>query len=191
MAPMQASNLVKQTLPAIREAGLTGQVLDLACGSGRNGLYLVTQGQRVVFADRQQDRLDQLSNDLQTNALADYWCVDFEEPAKDPLERLSFSAILVFRYLHRPLMPAIKRAVRPGGLVIYETYTVDQPRFGRPTNPNFLLQAGELEDIFHGWEILHSFEGLSVSESSGQQQAIAQIVARRPIEVASKSDLVI
>ena len=187
---MQASHLVKQTLPTILESGFTEQTLDLACGSGRNGLYLVNQGQRVTFADRQQDALDHISKRLQANRLARYWCVDFEDAESDPLKGLSFSVILVFRYLHRPLMPAIKRAVHPGGLVVYETYTVNQPRFGRPTNPHFLLQAGELEDIFHGWEILHSFEGPSVSESSGQQQAIAQIVARRPIEVASKSDLV-
>ena len=188
---MQASHLVKQTLPTILESGFTEQTLDLACGSGRNGLYLVTQGQRVTFADRQQDALDHVSKRLQANRLARYWCVDFEDADSDPLKGLSFSVILVFRYLHRPLMPAIKRAIRPGGLVIYETYTVDQPRFGRPTNPNFLLQAGELEDIFHGWEILHSFEGHSISESSGQQQAIAQLVARRPIEAASTSALVI
>lgn len=185
MAPMQASTLVKQTLPDIREAGLSGPVLDLACGKGRNGLYLVTQGQHVVFADRQQALLDKLATDLKTNPLADYWCVDFEAHGRNPLEGLSFCAILVFRYLHRPLLPAIKRAVRPGGLIIYETFTVDQPRFGRPTNPDFLLRAGELKDCFQGWQILHEFEGPSTSESSGQQQAIAQIVARRPIEAAA------
>ncbi len=188
---VQTSNLIKTMLPAISQAGRNGPVLDLACGSGRNGLYLVARGQSVTFADRQQDALDHVSKRLQANRLARYWCVDFEDAESDPLKGLSFSVILVFRYLHRQLIPAIKRAVHPVGLVVYETYTVNQPRFGRPTNPNFLLKAGELEDIFHGWEILHSFEGLSVSESSGQQQAIAQIVARRPIEVASKSDLVI
>ena len=180
MTAMQASNLVKHTLQAIQEAGLNGQVLDLACGSGRNGIYLVTQGQEVVFADRQQTKLDEVSSNLHPNELANYWCVDFEEPGSDPLEGLLFSSILVFRYLHRPLMSAIKSSVQPGGLVIYETFTVDQPRFGRPSNANFLLQPGELEETFQGWEILHSFEGLSISELSGQQQAIAQIVARRP-----------
>ena len=181
---MQASHLVKQTLPTILESGFTEQTLDLACGSGRNGLYLVNQGQRVTFADRQQDALDHVSKRLQANRLARYWCVDFEDAESDPLKGLSFSVILVFRYLHRPLMPAIKRAVHPGGLVIYETYTVNQPRFGRPTNPHFLLQSGELETIFDGWEILHHFEGQSISESSGQQQAIAQIVARRPTDAS-------
>ena len=179
---MQASHLIKQTLPTILESGFTEQVLDLACGSGRNGLYLVARGQSVTFADRQQDALNDVSKYLQDNRLARYWCVDFEGAESDPLKGLSFSVILVFRYLHRPLMPAIKRAVHPGGLVIYETYTVNQPRFGRPTNPDFLLQSGELETIFDGWEILHRFEGQSISESSGQQQAIAQIVARRPTD---------
>jgi 16S rRNA G1207 methylase RsmC len=76
---MQASHLVKQTLPTILESGFTEQTLDLACGSGRNGLYLVTQGQRVTFADRQQHALDHVSKRLQANRLARYWCVDFED----------------------------------------------------------------------------------------------------------------
>ncbi|MDG2047693.1 MAG: methyltransferase domain-containing protein [Halioglobus sp.] len=179
---MQVSNLVKQSLPTILESGFAEPTLDLACGAGRNGLYLVAQGQSVTFADRQQEALDDVSKYLHANRLARYWCVDFEDANSDPLKGLSFSVILVFRYLHRPLMPAIKRAVHPGGLVIYETYTVNQPRFGRPTNPHFLLQPGELESMFDGWEILHHFEGQSISESNGQQQAIAQIVARRPNE---------
>jgi hypothetical protein len=77
-------------------------------------------------------------------------------------------------------MAAIKDSVQPGGLVVYETFTVDQPRFGRPSNPNFLLRPGELENTFYNWEILHSFEGVAISASSGQEQAIAQVVARKP-----------
>ena len=96
MTAMQASNLVKHNLQAIQEAGLNGQVLDLACGSGRNGTYLVTQGQEVVFADRQQAKLDEVSSNLQPNELANYWCVDFEEPGSDPLEGLLFSALEYF-----------------------------------------------------------------------------------------------
>jgi tellurite methyltransferase len=180
MIAVQVSNLIINTLQAIQQAGHTGPVLDLACGNGRNGIYLVSQGQSVVFADRQQAKLDEIARKLQGNELATFWAVDFEETGCNPLTGHSYASILVFRYLHRPLMAAIKDSVQPGGLVIYETFTADQPRFGRPSNANFLLQPGELEEIFQGWEILHSFEGLSISELSGQQQAIAQIVARRP-----------
>ena len=177
---MQPSNLVKQFLPAIRESPLDGQILDLACGGGRNGLYLAEHRQHVVFADRQQGKLDEVAANLPQNILADYWCVDFERPETDPLSSRLFSSILVFRYLHRPLMPAIKSAVQPGGLVIYETFTTDQAVLGRPRNPDFLLQPQELERVFQDWDILHRFEGLCVSELSGKQQAIAQIVARKP-----------
>ena len=136
----------------------------------------------MVFADREQARLDEVAGILHSGGSASYWCVDFEEAGSDPLQGRHFSAVLVFRYLHRPLMPAIKRAVLPGGLVIYETFTVDQPRFGRPHNPKFLLQAGELELIFKDWDILHRFEGSTISETSGRQQAIAQLVARKPLQ---------
>ena len=77
-------------------------------------------------------------------------------------------------------MAAIKESVQPGGLVVYETYTVEQPRFGRPTNPDFLLRPGELQDTFCNWETIYSFEGVSISETGGKEQAIAQIVTRKP-----------
>ncbi|MDG2272959.1 MAG: methyltransferase, partial [Halioglobus sp.] len=88
---MQPSNLVKQFLPAMRESRLDGQILDLACGGGRNGLYLAKHGQHVVFADRQQGKLDEVAANLSQNILADYWCVDFERPGTDPLSSRLFS----------------------------------------------------------------------------------------------------
>ena len=180
MTAVQVSNLIRNSLQALQAVGNSGPVLDLACGSGRNGIHLVSQGQSVIFADRQQAKLDEIARNLQGNELATFWAVDLEHPARNPLTGHSFASILVFRYLHRPLMAAIKESVQPGGLVVYETFTVDQPRFGRPSNPAFLLQPGELEDTFYHWEIIHSFEGVTISESSGREQAIAQIVARRP-----------
>lgn len=180
MTSMQPSNLVARHLPTIKSAGENGTVLDLACGNGRNGIYLVRQGQRVVFADHEQSKLDEISRLLDPDERTSYWCVDFEEPRAEPLTLGSFSTIIVFRYLHRSLIQAIRQGVQPGGLIIYETFTIDQTRFGRPRNPDFLLQPGELEEVFRGWEILHSFEGVNVSELSGQQQAIAQLVARKP-----------
>lgn len=180
MTVMESSRLILSTLQTIRQTDCNGPVLDLACGSGRNGIYLVNQGQSVVFADRQQVKLDEIARELQGNKLATYWAVDLEESGHNPLAGHSFAAILIFRYLHRPLMTAIKDAIQPGGLVVYETFTVDQPRFGRPSNPDFLLRAGELENTFHDWNIIYSFEGVAVSETSGREQAIAQLVARKP-----------
>ena len=177
---VQTSNLIKTMLPAISQAGRNGPVLDLACGSGRNGIYLIKQGQQVIFADRRQTVLDDIAQDLEGNELATFWAVDLEHPECNPLAGHSFAAVLAFRYLHRPLFAPLKASVQPGGLVVYETFTTDQPRFGRPSNPNFLLRPGELEDTFSNWTILHSFEGVTRSETGGRDQAIAQIVARKP-----------
>ena len=77
-------------------------------------------------------------------------------------------------------MQSIKQAVLPGGIVIYETFTVDQPQFGRPHNPDFLLQHGELREHFEGWDILHSFEGVVDGAGGSGARAIAQMVAIKP-----------
>jgi len=69
------------------------------------------------------------------------WKVDLERPARTR-SRGEYSVILVFRYLHRPLMPCIRKALRTGGFLVYSTYTVDQAQFGKPRNPDFLLKPG-------------------------------------------------
>jgi len=85
---------------------------------------------------------------------------------------------MVFNYLHRPLFPAIKEAIRPGGLIVYETFNLEQKKFGRPSNPDYLLQVGELCQAFEGWEIISEFEG----EASDPERAISRLIARRPAE---------
>jgi SAM-dependent methyltransferase len=159
-------------------------VLDLACGSGRNGLYLIESGIPVTFADVNAVAIEQLrqhASVVKNKQYTNFWSIDFEQEGAIPLSGKSFAAIMVFRYLHRPLFEQIKQAILPNGLIIYETFTTAQVQFGRPKNPNFLLKANELLDVFSDWEILHSFEGIIESENdSSQKQAIAQIVARKP-----------
>jgi hypothetical protein len=158
----------------------------MACGSGRNGLYLLASGVPVVFADRDSQRLEQLKQHLaarpgkQRKELARIWQVDLEIPGTSPLEAETFGAILVFRYLHRPLLQGIKEAIVPGGLMVYETFTVEQANLGHPRNPDFLLRSGELGDYFCEWNILHDFEGIEHDPVSGEPRAIAQLVAEKP-----------
>ncbi len=70
------------------------------------------------------------------------------------IARETYNAIICFNYLQRSLFTGIINGLKPGGIVVYETFTVDQARFGRPTNPNFLLRHGELREAFR--------EGLSL-----------------------------
>lgn len=174
------SPLLARFLPELRSACSTGPALDLACGRGRNGLYLARQGLPTVFADRNPEALAAVGEQLhQDNTSAELWRLDLESGSRDPLQSRRFGAILVFRYLYRPLFPAMHDAVHPGGLVVYETFTAAQAQLGRPKNPDFLLQPGELQQRFHGWDILHSYEG-QAENNAGQTIAIAQLVARKP-----------
>lgn len=155
----------------------TNPVLDLACGTGRSGLILAHKNIPVVFADRSATALDGIKLVLSENKLPGRtWQTDLEQPDVNPLENRVFSAIICFRYLHRPLFPFLMKAVEPGGLVIYETFTTDNRQYGRPTNPDFLLRPGELEKLFQSWQCLHYYEGIE----HGPDRAIAQIVARKP-----------
>jgi hypothetical protein len=140
----------------------------------------------VVFADLNYSALDHIQQALTTapykgkKELAECWLTDFEEQQTNPLADRQAGGIVIFRYLHRPLMESIKKAVLPGGIVIYETFTVDQPRYGRPNNPAFLLRRNELYEFFSDWDILHRFEGVTNPGKAGAPQAIAQIVAIKP-----------
>lgn len=97
-----------------------------------------------------------------------------------PLPKEAYGAALVFNYLHRPLMPNLRECVKPGGLVLYKTFTWEHPSVGvKPSNPLFLLGPGELKDeLFAGWQILHFFEGIEVIEDA--RAAVSSIVCRKP-----------
>ena len=186
-SPLLTSYLAELTL-ACQSSGKTGlPILDLACGQGRNGCYLIKQGLPVVFADINVDALAHVKAFLNHNrahnrnknqALASFWQQDFEQTTTDPLKNKQYGAVLVFRYLHRPLIDKIKQAIKPGGIIIYETFTREQAEFGRPKNPAFLLKPGELVNYFSDWKVSHFFEG--IVEHSGNKQAISSIVAIKP-----------
>ena len=76
-----------------------------------------------------------------------------------PLEGETFEGIVVTNYLHRPLFPKLKESLKEGGVLIYETFMAGNERFGRPSNPAFLLQPGELRDVFGELQLLGFEEG--------------------------------
>ena len=153
-------------------------VLDVACGAGRHALLLAAAGFRVRAVDRDpakivflQDAAARLVVPVEA-AVVDLEA-DLPGAAGVDLGTAAFDLVLVVHYLHRPLFPALARAVKPGGLLLYETYTMDQAARGRPTNPDFLLQPGELPRLAAPLEILRRREG----EFDGRM--VAGIVARR------------
>jgi len=136
-----------------------GNALDVASGSGRNAFWLAAHGLETLAVDRSLTSVAGIratAERLQLPVRAEV--VDLEmEGATLPVA--AFDVVVVVHYLHRALFPALKGALRPGGLLVYETFTREQARRGKPTNPAFLLEPGELRTLVAPLEILFEREG--------------------------------
>ena len=114
-----------------------GPVLDVACGSGRHARLFAELGMEVVAVDREPQRLEGVKF-VQADLEGGPW----------PFAGQRFAAIVVTNYLHRPLLPILEAGVDEGGILIYETFMAGNERYGRPSNPAFLLRPGELLRAF-------------------------------------------
>ena len=176
ISALEPAPLLEKFCGLLNRASPPGPILDLACGRGHNGLFLAAKGFPVILLDQAEKSLGAARHlacqmDLNVKIIRK----DLELSGTNPLADFSVAGVLVFRYLHRPLIPFIKAALKPGGTLIYETFTINQAKYGRPKNPNFLLKPLELKDWFSNWEIVHYFEGLK----QNPPRAIAQIVCKK------------
>ena len=120
-----------------------GQVLDLACGSGRHTRYLLEIGFRVTAVDKDVSRI----TDLESNTRCCIVRSDLENANPWPFVEL-FDGIVVTNYLHRPLFKILTESLAVGGVLIYETFMSGNEQYGKPRNPDFLLNRNELSDVF-------------------------------------------
>ena len=137
-----------------------GPVLDLACGSGRHARLFLERGHPVTALDRDLSRLTDLAGHPGLETIE----ADLEDGSAFPLAGRQFAGLVVANYLHRPLLPAIVEAVAPGGCLIYETFAQGNERFGKPSNPDFLLAPGELLEATHGRLRVLAYEDLVVED---------------------------
>jgi rhodanese-related sulfurtransferase len=150
-----------------------GEVLDVACGGGRNALLLAAAGFRVRGVDVDGARIDRLASTAARLELPlEAELLDLERDPPD-LGKGRFDVVLVFDYLHRPLFPALTAALRPGGVMLYETFTTSQAGRGGPTSPDHLLRPGELAGLVSPLRVVRSREG----EHEGR--FVAGVAARR------------
>jgi len=176
---LAASPHLVAELPRLREAAALGPVVDLACGRGRNALAAAEAGIPVVGIDRDAEALAALRAAARERRMrVSPLRADLESGHGIPVRSGSCGGILVFRFLFRPLAPAIEAALAPGGLLLYETFTIDQRSLGEgPRNPAFLLEPGELRALFPGLQVLHYSEGVV---RGPRPEALARLTARRP-----------
>lgn len=133
-----------------------GAVLDVACGNGRHVRWFEACGHRVTAIDRSESALaaagatEPLVVDLEAGDATRCW----------PVTDRRFAAVVVTHYLHRPLLPLLVAALAPGGVLLYETFAAGNARFGRPANPAFLLEPGELLAATAGLTVVAYEDGL-------------------------------
>ena len=143
-----------------------GPVLDVAAGGGRHSILFAERGLEVVAVDREPLNVPGVR----------FVRADLEDGSPWPFAGQRFAAIVVTNYLHRPLFPHLAASLADGGVLIYETFMVGNERFGRPSNPAFLLQPGELLAAFASLTPI-AFEQGSVE--TPKRAMIQRLCARR------------
>jgi 2-polyprenyl-3-methyl-5-hydroxy-6-metoxy-1,4-benzoquinol methylase len=149
-----------------------GKALDVAVGYGRNALYLAEQGYQVEGVDLDEAAVAFCNAEGARRGLSFTAArVDLE---KEPLfSEGGYDLVTCFYYLDRAIMPQIRKAVGPGGIVVYETFLIDQHRrFGKPSRPEFCWEHNELLRQFSDFRVLFYFEGF-------KDRWIAQLIAER------------
>jgi SAM-dependent methyltransferase len=179
--PGQPARLLLEWAPRLP----AGRALDVACGTGANTLALAEHfrarapngAARVAGVDISIAALRIAVEAARQRKLA----VDFiaADLTRYPLPRAYFDVICVFRYLDRAIAPALVETLKPGGWLLYQTFTVEQLALGYgPRSPEHLLRPGELRELFTGCTVLHYDEGVEML--AGRRVALASLVARRP-----------
>jgi len=111
----------------------------VACGAGRHAMVFAERGFEVLAVDRDEQALPGSIRFVRA---------DLEDGSPWPWPGKRFAAIVVTNYLHRPLFPRLVDSLDEGGVLIYETFMAGNERYGRPSNPDFLLRPGELLEAF-------------------------------------------
>lgn len=169
---MSPSTFVAEWIPKLA-ARLTPprRALDLAMGRGRHALLLARHNVQTYGVDLKHDVVrDAVRSAAHDGLLVRGWCADL---TISPLPVEAFDLVIVTRYLQRNLFASIQKAVKPGGFVLYETFTVAQRLLGSgPTSADHLLEPGELRDRFSGWNVLFY-------EEAASPEAVARLAAQR------------
>jgi len=150
-----------------------GRALDVAMGRGRNAIHLAKIGFEVEGIDISSEAVHAaLDRARSVGVSLKARVADLKGDYQ--IERGAYHVILCFNYLQRSLIPQIKEGLRVGGMVVYETFIMDQARFGKPKNPDYLLKHNELLEMFRDFRCLRYREGLVEKE-----RAVASIIAEK------------
>ena len=162
-----------------------GEVLDLACGSGRHARHLHSLGHAVVAVDRDPAALAAAAGPGIVTSEIDLER-EGEGGAAWPFGPQRFAGIVVTNYLHRPLFAGMVGSLAPNGVLVYETFADGNAAFGKPSNPDFLLKAGELLEMAkqYGLRVIAFEDGIVNHPKQAMVQRICAVKAEFPREAA-------
>jgi tellurite methyltransferase len=163
--------LVTKTASGLRP----GKALDLACGAGRNALWLAEHGWDITAVDGAPFAIEILQARAREHGLKIEAVVADLEKDEFEIEPSHWDLVAKCYYLQRNLFEAAKSGVAPGGVLISIVH-MNEP--GEADGP-FRLRPGQLAQYFAGWEILHLREGKA--DDPAHRRAVAEIVARKPV----------
>lgn len=153
-----------------------GRALDLACGAGRNSLFLARNGWTVTAVDSSVEALKILSRRSSEEKLSiNIVCADLEKN-EFTTDAEAFELVADFFFLQRNLWPLVQRAVSPSGIFVAEIFVRDNSPEMESLNPDYMLEAGELRSAFDNWIIEEYCEG----RQSGHSRSTTQLIARKP-----------
>ena len=148
-----------------------GYALDIACGEGRNTHFLADKGFEVDAVDLSDYALSQVKDDLRIHKIeAD---LDFYS-----LEKNKYDLVVNINYLNRRFFHQIKEALKPEGVVIFETFIIAHGDFDNPQNPEYLLRRNELLHAFIDLDIIYYEERLDIN-MRGEKTMVASLVAKK------------
>jgi SAM-dependent methyltransferase len=175
--PTTASAWIEQWSHLVEQGGA---VLDVASGNGRHARYFALRGHPVLALDRDETALASLAAVEHVTTR----CADLENASWPLRDDEKFAAVVVTNYLHRPLFPYLFDALAPGGVLLYETFAAGNERagFGKPSNPDFLLNPGELLDAVRGRLRVIAYQDgfINVPRASCVQRIVA-VAPSRPM----------
>ena len=148
-----------------------GTVLDVACGHGRHMQWFATRGHPVTGVDRSPEAIAAVAS------LGEAVQADIENgpwPLMQDGQPRQFDAVVVTNYLWRALLPVIRQSLAPGGVLLYETFTLGNETVGKPSRPDFLLQPGELLRAFSDLRVV-AYENGFIAQPERFVQRIAAI----------------
>ena len=153
------------------ETLVPGRALDLACGAGRHAVFLAARGWRVVAVDSSRVGIELTQRRAAARGVEVETHVADLERGEFQIEPEAYDLICDFYYLQRELFPRIRAGLRLGGWLVAAVHLFDDAPDARPSNPDFLLQPGELRRQFPGWNIRHYHETSAIDDDAGVRAA--------------------